>query len=498
MLWLLGSTRAAWSLRAAFGLALLLLVAWRHGSVADAAWYVATVGTAVTIVGITATRFGRSVAVAALTTFVIAGAVLTWMAGFGIWSPFGGNETRVRLYAENPNLLAADLAVAGAALMVVRSGTRVVALTIPMVALGLVLTGSRVALAAFLVAGVSWFFIQPMRRRTRSWIIAALSLVVAGLGAVWWQVEQQQRTENLLAISATFDEVYWGERFADSIRIEATSKPGPLAGPNAERIIAVASEGDRLVLYAWAWGDTHALEAPYVASVWLRADEPQEVGLAVRSARTTCSVGTAWTRCVSPPWTGNGSAAAQFRLETSDPGGSFDVYAWGPQIEVGSEASPYAQKGGTVLPRHLLSRFDVQSTSLLDDSRVAAVRAGLTAFRDSAWWGWGRTEVASALRSVDDGLDRLHHAHNGLVDRWVAEGTVGIVAWTLIVASAIASVALRSGLRIVPLVLALVVANALDSTFFHAGSHLSTWIALGIAWSVSVRLGSDPMGRVDR
>lgn len=472
-------TVGRWVALATVGLGLLIVSSLVNGTDGEIPWYAATVATAVAIVLVCRSRWGRQAAIWVLGTYAVALPIFTILAGFDLGSPWG-DARRVSLFTANPNLLGADLVVVAAALLVTarRSWWLV---WLPVVAMAVVLTGSRTSLVALLALAVSLSLVV-----SRGWPVrlGLLGLVVGFVGLfVAASIKATERAEgiNLLRTSVTFADEAWRTGFARSVVVQSGVVEGPFPGTVADRIRAT-SDDRPLTIYQ---GVERSREGtPYVASVYLRAAEPQVVVLSTHLSRTRCQVTMMWSRCVTPAEEGNGRRAAQFRLEAEGVGGSYDVYAFGPQLERSRTASPYEEIHSSWLSRTRFERFRLDAIIVVEHTRLAAMKAGLDAFLSSPVFGVGKKGVGEALSKTEPsrGVRHLTHTHNLLTERLAAEGVVGVVGWLLVLSPAVIALPSHKRLQLLPLYVCLVVLNSADLTYFHVGSYSGFWAAVGMAW----------------
>lgn len=468
-----------WIVLALGGFGLLSVSTLATGSGTAIPWYAATVGTAVAMVLVCRGRWGRHAVRWVLGAYAVALPVLTILAGFDLWSPWG-SAVRVSLFTANPNLLGADL-VAVAAAMLAISPRRWWALWLPVVALAVILTGSRTALLALLVVVVVWLFGRNRSWRLRLGVLGGLSGLFLLLLAANVQATERAKDPNLLHTSVTFQHEVWRTGYARSITIQPGVIEGPFEGTDADRVRGT-SDDHTLVIYQ---GVERSIEGePYVASVYLRAEEPQVVVLSTHLSRARCHVDRTWSRCVTPVGEGNGKSAAQFRLETEEVGGTFDVYVYGPQFERSDSVSPYDEAVLRPLSGLLMQRFRLDSIVFVDPTRLAAMGVGLEAFAASPAFGLGTRGLDEALSGADPslGVRHLGHTHSLWVERLATEGVVGVIGWLLVIGTALVAVGSDGRARLLPLLAGLLVLNSLDMTFFHAGSYLGLWAAVAISW----------------
>jgi hypothetical protein len=468
----------AWAGAAAIGAVLLAGTAWANGAVTAIPWYLALVGSGVAIVLASRLAWFRMLARGVLLAYAVI--VPMWVIVVG--SAAEADGSRIGLHTDNPNLLAADIVTAVMALLVVVRPRRASVLVLALALVAVTYTGSRTAMTAVAVGVVAWFLRRDLSRGVRT---AGLGLVVSVglfLGLMMWQIQRYEASPNILAASTSMAHPAWDPSYAAAIHIDVGAERGPFFGTRADRVRATS--GDHL-LVIYQSVERSIGGQPYVASVYLRAREPQTVVLSFQLALVTCEVGPAWSRCVTPSAKGDDHASAQLRLETAEPRGSFDVFVYGPQFERSDVVGPYVPKRPPFVPAHLLRRLFSLDIFASDEPAVrweAADRAW-RAFRSSPWIGLGVEGWRAVIGQAVVADVALGHAHNLVLERLASEGIVGAVAWLLVYGVALAAALARGRRAFLPLVLALAVLNLTDMTLFHQGSFIATWIAVGIVWS---------------
>jgi hypothetical protein len=234
-----------------------------------------------------------------------------------------------------------------------------------------------------------------------------------------------------------------------------------------------------LVLYSSVGASQDGV--PYVASVYLRADEPQQVILSSHLARTTCEVTTTWQRCVTPVGSGDGHLYVQLRFETVEPGGSFDVYAWGAQLEVGESVSPLEERGRSRLAL-LLSKQFAKEPFWQDESRQCAFGAAWGMFLAHPVTGVGFGQYRQHFEAFDGcGLGVvLNHAHNLPLQLLAETGILGFLSWAIPFFGVLALGWRRHWRRLLPLVVAVLVLNTFDFSFYSKGVYYVYWLTVGL------------------
>lgn len=443
-------------------LVLFTTLAIVRGTPEDITWYLAHVGGFIALSLVASTRLGSRVAGTALIAYAIALPTLTLLVGFTPLDPWN-DPVRLQLFTDNPNLLAADLVAVFVAASVLRPRWTW-ALWLVAVAVAVVLTGSRTALLALAAAVAVWVLLPRVRLVERATLVGSVGLAGIFIGAAMWQVQREAQLPNLIRVSTTFDTRDW-TTYGDSL-VEVTPRvaEGPWPGTRADRVRAETTSS-RLTLYQSLGRSVTG--TTYVASVYLRADAPQTVVLSNHLARVRCEVTSTWTRCVTPPGEGNDRSAIQFRFEVQEPGDVFDVYAFGPQYEVGTEATAYQPRTGGIVPRVVINRFGNQSLSSLDGlireaQNAAAVAAASAAPLTGAGIAWtDRSDTANG---------QITHAHNVALERLAADGVFGTAVWVALLGS-VAVLLLRAfGARAVSIAIAVAMLNTFDYTLLHSGT----------------------------
>jgi hypothetical protein len=468
-----------WAGAASVGAVLLVGTAWANGGTTAIPWYLAVVGSGVAIVLASRLTWFRTVTRGALVAYAVAVPIVVIVAG----AAADANTPRIALHTDNPNLLAADIVTVVMALLVVMRPRRSSVLLLALALVAVLYTGSRTGMVALALGSLGWFLRRDLGGRVRAAGVGMLAVFGLFLGLMLWQIGRYDASPNILWVSTSMAHPAWDTSFAEEVIVDARVERGPFLGTRADRVRATSGDHP-LVIYQPV--ERSIGGQPYVASVYLRADEPQTVVLSFQLALVTCQVGPAWSRCVTPSAPGNDHASAQLRLETAQPRGSFDVFVYGPQFERSDVVGPYAPKRPPFVPASVLRRFglDILSSDEPAVRWIAADRAW-QAFRSSPWVGLGVDRWRAVIQSDlgGDATVALGHAHNLVLERLATEGIVGLVGWLLVYGAAISAALGRGRGAVLPLVLALVALNLTDMTLFHQGSFIATWMAVGIVWS---------------
>jgi len=439
----------------------------------------AVLGAAVAAVALARWRAFRAASAAGVGAYLSILTAATLVAG---QTPGSGDAARVAVIFGNPNVLGAALVTAMAAWAAVSPGRRWVWWAWPLVALAVLNTGSRTSGGALLAAGTAWLVLLALRL-PRRWLLAPLvALLVVAAAAFAWQRGVVELTPNLLAAPSDLTHPAWrahGER----VQIVADAIPGPFEGTQAQRLVGSATPtGRNVLLQSLGRSETGV---PYVASVYLRADSPQQLRLSSHLASVTCEVDATWRRCVTPVGYGDDVRQRQLHLRAVDRGGSFDVYVFGAQYERGEAATPFLDLRPAWIPQPMVNRYDLRRITFLPENRVAIWLIGLDIARESPWFGVGLSASADAFRERTRevlGGDGVSYAHNLLVHLLAVYGVVGLVG-ALVFAGALLSTLSRAGwARLAPLLLASALLNTWDLTLFEPPVFVPAVLALAF-WS---------------
>ena len=389
----------------------------------------------------------------------------TLFAGAGWGGP--GDAARIDILTGNPNFLAAALVTAFTAWAAVAPWRRLVWWGWPLVALAVLHTGSRTAGGALLAAGAIWLVVQGVRDRSRLVLAPLLALVVLAAAAVAWQRAVVELTPNLLAAPSDLNDPAWRHDLAQHVSVSDAGTPGPLPGTMAQRLVAQAKPQGTHIAHQSIGRSEEGV--PYVASIYLRADEPQRLVLSSHLARVTCEVDEQWRRCVTPVGYGDDYRQRQLHLRTVDRGGSVDVYVFGAQYERGSEATPFLDARPAWLPQTMVNRYDLRRVTVLPSDRVAIWRAGLAIAREQPWFGLGLEASDEAFRERTGSVLRrpVTYAHNLLVHVLVVHGLVGLLGFLVILTGVLSTLGPTGWARLAPMLVALALLNTWDLTFFE-------------------------------
>ena len=494
---MIGVDRRLWMVRWLFGvllgLALLIAAALLRGTPEDVGWYVAHVLPSVAVVVVSASHIGQRVLPTAVAVYALVLVSLTWLVGVGAPSPFD-EGLRVNLFTDNPNLLAADIVTVTLAAALLRPHG-LWALGLPAAFGAVLFTGSRTALLALGVAIPLWWLLNRMSVRVRIAGLVSLTVLASFIAVATWEAQTEAASTNLVEQTISFARAPWRVVGDAVVVVQPGVVEGPLPGTSADRVSARSGSRDLVMMHGVGLSEEGE---PYVASVYLRADSPQELALNTQFSRTTCTVGLEWARCATPVGYGNGRHHVQFRLKTVAPSGEFDVFAFGPQLEKASTAGAYIERGNTLLPVSVIRRFAVEPTT--EFARMRVTYEYLIAFASSPFLGEGQAfspldiNGPGAVSSPTADQPSASHAHNLLVGRLVADGLVGLAGWVLIFLPLMVVAILGARSAAAPWLAGLLILNMFDMTLFHSGSYFSTAVVVGIYASSQAAATRNPSG----
>jgi O-antigen ligase len=438
------------------------------------------------------TRSILSLALAAYAVALVAAAITVGTVPAG-----GDDEIRLALFTGNPNDLGAALVASVTAWMAATRRWAWWAWLWPALALAVVYTGSRTSGGAMVAAFAVWIVLLVARSRTRAVLaIVGAAAVVAVLAAAW-QFGVVERTPNLLGAPNDLRGHDWRHHLAARVEFVDRAGPGPFEGTHAQRLRAQAREDGRNLVFQSVGRSQQ--DVPYVASLYLRSDTPQQLELTSHLAGTLCDVGPAWRRCVTPVGYGDDHLQAQFHLRTTEPGGRIDVLVYGAQYEIGTAATPFQGGRPDWIPQSIVRRLDLRRLTALPQDRVAIWRTGLDLARDHPWFGVGLPASQALLldrtrATLPPGVD---YAHNLLVHLLLVHGLVGLVGAAAIGGALVVAAGRAGWGRIAPLLVALALLNTWDLTLFEPEVALP--VVAGLALAAGARApgpsAPDPAGR---
>jgi hypothetical protein len=478
-------------------LALGALIAWATVTVSSLAVgdarAVAVVGAALAGAAAVVVAAGapalRRVAGVAVALYLAALATATLIAA--ATSTDAGTEARIALFTGNPNDLGAALVVACTAWAALASRQRTVVWAWPLAALAVLNTGSRTSGGALLVAAAVWLVVLVLERRPRFLLAPLILVAVLALAALGWQRGVVEISPNRLAAPSDFTYRAWRTDLAARVDVEPDAVDGPFPETRAQRVSAQARPGGTALILQSTGGSEPGV--PYVASIYARADEPQEFVLSSHLARTTCSVGPEWTRCVTPAAPGDGVAQAQFYVRATERGGAIDVHLFGAQYEIGTAASPFRDVRPAWLPQEMVLRYDLRRITLLPESRRVVWAAAVDLARAHPWFGVGLTAAPDAFRERTDHAfpGGVTYAHHLVLQLWAVFGVIGLAGAAVLLVATLSTLHRPGWLRLAPMLVALALLNTWDLTLFEPEVALPALVAIGAWVGVTPRRTAD-------
>ncbi len=440
---------------------------------------------AVLAVGVAVVAAARSPAFRRASAVAVAGygaalAVATLIAA--ATSTDAGDAARIALFTGNPNDLGAALVVACTSWAALASKRRFVLWAWPLTALAVLNTGSRTSGGALLAAAAVWLVVLVLDRRPRLVLAPVVLIAVVAVAALAWQRGVVEISPNLLAAPSDLTYRAWRADLAEQVDIVPDAVEGPFPGTRGQRLTARARPEGRALMLQSTGGSVPGV--PYVASIYVRADVPQELVLSSHLASTTCAVGPEWTRCVTPAALGDGYTQAQFYLRSPARGGAVDLYVFGAQYEVGTEASPFLDVRPAWLPQEMVRRYDLRRISLVPESRQVVWAAAIDLARDHPWFGVGLTAAPDAFRArtADAFPGGVAYAHHLVLQLWAVFGVVGLAGATVVGAAVLSTLRRAGWVRLAPLLVALTLLNTWDLTLFEPEVALPALLAVA-AWA---------------
>lgn len=413
-------------------------------------------------------------------------------------NPFHINY-RPSLWLENPNLLAAALAVASAASASLTRRPQIKLAIILLAFSALLFTGSRTGLLAFGISVVAVAFVDTSKSGGRpiiTWApVFGILIVLVSLVFLGQLTSREHKGINYIYPTDDFMHGNW-KKPGLNVQVNQVSQPGPYPGG---KVIRVQGQPNPDMDHSIIIYQSHGV-APegfkFVSSVYARSDRPQWIEISANYTRADCWVSTEWTRCVSPVATGNGHGAIQLQINSVTQGKPLDIYLWGPQIEEGEIAGKVSHRPENVLATledaGVLARLNPTNSLRIDDTRSDFSARAWAAFIANPWNGVGFGNI-SAWEETELGATEISsrptftHAHNILLQHLAEGGLLGALSFLLPFMGTSAVAIIRSRLAALPIVIVVVVLNFTDYTFYHAWGHYVYWLSLGLSLSLPVQ-----------
>ena len=440
------------------------------------------VGLGALIFGIYLARNQAKTAQLRLSTYFYTLALVAIFTGSGWASWQGEASVRIQLFYGNPNLLAASLCML-ALIVLSLSRSRSHLLVLPLSFMALFTTGSRIGLTAFALAFLVWLVVAASSRRRHllvSLLICGLIATISWLGRAYIvPIDNMINSQNILKDSSDLSARFWLEYARNrSLQIDSDIGDAPDDRSKSDRLRVQAGENATLVLYQNV--ETARLDTPYIGSVYLRADAPQDVVLSTNLKKVTCRVTQVWQRCVTPVGLGNGKGGVQLRLETATKGASLNVYVWGAQLERDTTVTELAPKFSIPTRYYMLKRFSIgnlASDTVSVAGRYQAISTAWQVFLKNPLLGVGDAALRISLTQT---VIPLSHAHNLFVQQLASTGVLGLLALFTPLVGVLVILWRERWRVLLPLVIALAALNLTDISYFSAGVYYPFWLTLGL------------------
>lgn len=396
---------------------------------------------------------------------------------------------RAVLWFGNPNLLGAALTMSLAAVVSLKLRQRWVTwIVVGTSLLAVIFTGSRTALLAGVAVIISGAIESAhIRFRSRVWIPSLVLIGLAGallalsIGGV---ISALPRADE--STPDNLQSAYWSRHLAKELQIEVLAEGGPYAGGIVSRIRAVSNDTDfpGLIMF-------YSLEAvpagqAYTASVYLRSSGTDSIILSTNYVSANCEIEAVWSRCVVTGTVSNARTHVQLQLRTRNPGEYVSFDLWGPQLEPGltptfvERASRHpivnALSNSGLAQRYLYLPGSAPPTQ---DDRFRAMQGAWDQFLANPIFGNPSAESIV----IQNGAYHLSHAHNWILEHLRRGGITSLAVILLAFLNLCRWALLKQPLNAMPLIIAALILNSLDYTFYNAGGFYIFWLALGLAAS---------------
>lgn len=345
-------------------------------------------------------------------------------------------------------------------------------------------TGSRTALLAVL----SGILVRGLRDRRHTGL-AVFGIVAALAVGLLCELQSSvvRETHNLLVFSDNIASPVWYKGYDKKLDVRPAIVAGPFGESGAQWIRGqtdLQSKYPRILITQGI--GVSRLGEKYIASVYLRATEPAVLWVGSNLTSAPCHVESAWTRCTTPPRTGDGTTSVAFQLQTDRPGEAFDFEIWGAQLETGevpTTAEPTQSNLAELLsyyyPKRLNPLLATPASGLL--SRYEIWKQSAKLFREAPLAGLGEDRLRALLRKFTESrnLPAANHAHNEVLQLAAADGVLGLLIWTIVALGFGGQLTAMGRIEFLPVIVVVGVLNAFDATFFTTVEFATFWFAMG-------------------
>jgi hypothetical protein len=403
-----------------------------------------------------------------------------------VWAVFSAQVHPSFFLLENENSLAAVLVTLGTVALVLWSATGFIVFYLFGV-LAVLFTGSRLALGVYVFALILGSLRWTMRRK-----LVTLILIMLGAALLWLIVQPRERV-NLLTFSNDLMQPVWVTY--GKTELELSDAPGPFENARAVRLRSTSDRSESLkgTIFMQRLTEASRPGVSYLASVYVKSEHPQQMMLTNGFNSVVCDVALVWQRCVTPVAIGDGKAHVQFQLRTLEPGGNLDIYLWGPQLEIGTEPSEVVLTEDTLWER-LLYRVPLRTDALepeniLDVSyRLEIARSAWQVFLEHPIAGVGLGGLRSIFAQQDfAATEPPVHAHNLVLQLLAETGVLGLLAWLLTFWGTLLTVGRTHWRQLAPLVIAVLLLNTVDFTYFTNFAYYAYWLTVGLVTSPNTK-----------
>lgn len=384
-------------------------------------------------------------------------------------------SSRIELLFQNPNFLASFLLMTSTSVLVLlRYSSRyryISVIALPLVGAALIFTGSRAALTIFVILFFH-LYLHALIMRDKMFVYLFSSLICLGLTLYPIVMFINQKSQALLdspnLLRQSEDFIESGTPYRNAF---VTTKKAPQLSPSGYNTFFIAATSpNNTSLFFLKDIKTSAKGEDYIASVYLKSETLQKIFLSTHLSSTVCDIGLDWSRCTTPVAKGDGYLHVQFRFETLEPNQSVEFYFAEPQLEIGTQATPYQPRA---YPNRLYWLSKRLSTNVFStDNKYEGFLAG----RPEAWHKGWRLFLQHPLLGVGSGNftkyedTDITHSHNIFIQILATQGLVGFAMWFAVGFIMLSSMTARQRRDFFPMLMVAFLMNLTDYTFIHASS----------------------------